>query len=202
MTAKGTSREWNIRKVRLSDRSGSTVTGLRPLETVGEKGRPDKSGRQPAGVGSFGVRSAAAGCRFPVNKLAHLYTIRYSVPYKVHDGRRPGAAKNPADLLPHEGGKRARAGMAEGIPEAERQAIGKDLLRAQWRWPVGMPLCRPLGDGLWEVRTDLPTKKTARVLLCLYREHLVALHGFIKKTRTTPDEDLALARKRQKELEQ
>ena len=89
----------------------------------------------------------------------------------------------------------------KGLDEAERQAIGKDLLRAQWRWPVGMPLCRPMGNGLWEVRTDLPTKRTARVLLCLYREHLVALHGFIKKTRATPDEDLATARKRQKELE-
>jgi phage-related protein len=49
-------------------------------------------------------------------------------------------------------------------------------------------------------RTDLPTKRTARVMLCLYHEHLVALHGFIKNTRATPDEDLALARKRQKEL--
>ncbi|HXL23796.1 MAG TPA: type II toxin-antitoxin system RelE/ParE family toxin [Candidatus Dormibacteraeota bacterium] len=88
----------------------------------------------------------------------------------------------------------------KGLPQAERHAIGKDLLRAQWRWPVGMPLCRPLGTGLWEVRTDLPTKRTARVLLCLYQEHLVALHGFIKKTRTTPDADLALARRRQKEL--
>jgi phage-related protein len=88
-----------------------------------------------------------------------------------------------------------------GLEEAERQAIGMDLLRAQWRWPVGMPLCRPMGEGLWEVRTDLPTKRTARVLLCLYREHLVALHGFIKKTRATPDEDLATARRRQKELE-
>jgi len=45
-------------------------------------------------------------------------------------------------------------------------------------------------------------KRTARVLLCVYREHLVALHGFIKKTRATPDEDLALARKPKKELEQ
>lgn len=88
----------------------------------------------------------------------------------------------------------------KGLGEAERQAIGKDLLRAQWRWPVGMPLCRPLGNGLWEVRTDLPTKRTARVLLCLYRRRLVALHGFIKKTRATPEEDLALARKRRKEL--
>ena len=88
-----------------------------------------------------------------------------------------------------------------GLPGAERQAIWKDLLRAQWRWPVGMPLCRPLGNGLWEVRTNLPTKRTARVLLCLYRDRLVALHGFIKKTRATPEEDLALARKRRKELE-
>jgi len=89
----------------------------------------------------------------------------------------------------------------KGLDEMERQAIGKDLLRAQWRWPVGMPLCRPMGSGLWEIRTDLPTKRAARVMLCLYREHLVALHGFIKKTRATPDEDLATARKRQKELE-
>jgi phage-related protein len=88
----------------------------------------------------------------------------------------------------------------KGLDEVERQAIGSDLLRAQWRWPVGMPLCRPMGGGLWEVRTDLPTHRMARVLLCLYREHLVALHGFIKKTRSTPVVDLAMARKRQKEV--
>ena len=67
------------------------------------------------------------------------------------------------------------------LPEEERHAIGKDLLRAQWRWPVGMALCRAMGNGLWEIRTDLPTKRTARVLLCLYREHLVALHGSSRK---------------------
>jgi phage-related protein len=87
-------------------------------------------------------------------------------------------------------------------PQEERRAIGKDLLRAQWRWPIGMPLCRPMGNGLWEIRTDLPTKRTARVLICFYREHLVALHGFIKKTRAAPDDDLMLARKRKRELEQ
>jgi len=89
-----------------------------------------------------------------------------------------------------------------GLDEVERHAIGNDLLKTQWRWPVAMPLCRPMGSGRWEVRTDLPTRRTARVLLCLYREHLIALHGFIKKTRATPDEDLATARKRQKELQQ
>src|SRR6267154_300294 len=88
------------------------------------------------------------------------------------------------------------------LDEAERRAIGTDLLRAQWRWPLGMPLCRPMGKGLWEVRTDLPSSRTARVLICFYHDRLVALHGFIKKTRATPQDDLTLARKRQKELQQ
>jgi phage-related protein len=89
----------------------------------------------------------------------------------------------------------------KALPTIERHAIGGDLLRAQWRWPVGMPLCRPLSGGLWEIRTDLPSGRTARVLICLYRKHLAALHGFIKKTRTTPEDDLKLARKRMKELQ-
>lgn len=92
-------------------------------------------------------------------------------------------------------------GWLKGLPDIERHAIGMDLLRAQWRWPVGMPLCRPLGEGLWEIRTDLPTGRTARVLICFCRQHLIALHGFTKKTRATPEADLAIARKRQKEVE-
>lgn len=63
-----------------------------------------------------------------------------------------------------------------------------------------MPLCRAMGQGLWEIRTDLPSNRIARVLLCLHEGALVALHGFIKKTQKTPDDELALARKRQKEL--
>ena len=89
------------------------------------------------------------------------------------------------------------------LPEEERHAIaaasmGKDLLRAEWRRPAGMPLCRAMGRGLWEVGTGLPTKRIARVLFCVYREHLDALRGFIKKTRATPDEDV-VSRKRKKE---
>jgi len=90
----------------------------------------------------------------------------------------------------------------QGLDQEERRMIGSDLLRAQWRWPVGMPLCRPMGSGMWEVRTNLPGNRTARVLICFYRNRLVALHGFIKKTRATPTGDLTMARKRQKELEQ
>ena len=114
--------------------------------------------------------------------------------------KQPSPQKIPLIFFRTEAGGEPVREWLKALPQAERQAVGKDLLRAQWRWPVGMPLCRPMGTGLWEIRTDLPTKRSARVLLCVYREHLVALDGFIKKTRATPDEDLALARKRQKEL--
>jgi phage-related protein len=112
----------------------------------------------------------------------------------------PTPEKIPLIFFRTAAGGEPGATVAEELPAAERQTVGKDLLRAQWRWPAGMPLCRPMGAGLWEVRTDLAMNRTARVLVCVYREHLVALHGFIKKTRATPTEDLALARRRQKEL--
>jgi phage-related protein len=73
-------------------------------------------------------------------------------------------------------------------------------MRIQFRWPVGMPLCRPMGEGLWEVRTNLPSNRIARVLFCVVAERIVVLHGFIKKTQRTPDDELALARKRMKEF--
>jgi phage-related protein len=86
-------------------------------------------------------------------------------------------------------------------PDADRREIGLDLQRVQYRWPVGMPLCRSLGKGLWEVRTSLPSGTISRVLICFHDGELYALHGFIKKTQTTPDEDLKLARKRMKDIE-
>ncbi len=89
----------------------------------------------------------------------------------------------------------------KGLNPDDRNAVGMDLMRAQWRWPIGMPLCRPMGDGLWEVRTELPSRRIARVLFCVHAGRLVALHGFIKKTQKTPDEELKKARKRQKEIE-
>ena len=113
----------------------------------------------------------------------------------------PEPQKIPLVFFRNEAGSEPVREWLKGLRQAECQAIGRDLMRAQWRWPVGMPLCRPLGSGLWEIRTDLPMKRTARVPLWLCRERLVALHGFIKKTRQTPGDDWALARKRQKELE-
>ena len=63
-----------------------------------------------------------------------------------------------------------------------------------------MPYCRGLGDGLWEVRSNLSDGKIGRVLFCVARERMVLLHGFIKKTPKAPLQDLKLALKRMKEV--
>ena len=54
----------------------------------------------------------------------------------------------------------------KSLDPRDRLAVGMDLQRVQYRWPVGMPLCRNLGDGLWEIRTPLPSKTIARVVVC------------------------------------
>ena len=59
--------------------------------------------------------------------------------------------------------------------------------------------CRSLGNGLWEVRSDLTDGKIGRVIFCVARECMVLLHGFVKKTQKTPAQDLKLAIKRMKE---
>ena len=88
-----------------------------------------------------------------------------------------------------------------GLPLTNRREIGQDLQRVQFRWPVGMPLVRPMGKGLFEVRSSLSDGTIARVLFCCQLGELYALHGFIKKSQKTPAADLELARKRQKEVE-
>ena len=66
----------------------------------------------------------------------------------------------------------------------------------QFGWPIGLPLCRPLSGGLWEVRSALPSKREARVFFGFPDGMLIALHAVIKKTRKTPAEELALAKQR------
>lgn len=76
------------------------------------------------------------------------------------------------------------------------------MATAEFGWPVGMPLCRSLGGGLWEVRSSLGQGRIARVIFCIAHGHMVLLHGFIKKSQKTPKTELDTARKRQKGIEQ
>lgn len=115
----------------------------------------------------------------------------------------PGSAeqKTPVVFYRTRGGAEVVRDWLRSLDERDRHAIGMDLMRVQFRWPVGMPLCRPMGDGLWEVRTNLPSDRIARVLFSVQKGYVVVLHGLIKKTQKTPDAELTLARKRKREFE-
>jgi phage-related protein len=81
-----------------------------------------------------------------------------------------------------------------------RSIIGKDICTVQEGWPLGMPLVRNIGNGLWEVRSSIPNG-IARVIFTMKNNEMVLLHGFIKKTQKTPDKDLEIARVRSKKLD-
>ena len=82
----------------------------------------------------------------------------------------------------------------------DRRAVGYDIQTVEFGWPIGMLVCRPLGGGLHEVRSNLSEGRIGRVLFCIIGGEMVLLHGFVKKTQKTPPGDLALAVKRMKEI--
>lgn len=88
----------------------------------------------------------------------------------------------------------------KGLDAESRKSIGRDLKRLEFGWPIGMPLCESMGDGLFQVRTDLHGNKIARVLFCVEKGKMHLLHGFIKKTQKTPKQELDLAKARRKEV--
>lgn len=89
----------------------------------------------------------------------------------------------------------------KSLDEEERFIIGSDIKKVQFRWPLGMPLVRSLGDHLWEVRSTLPNG-IVRVIFLVMKKKMVLLHGFIKKSQKTPSQDLQLALRRAKKYEE
>ncbi len=86
------------------------------------------------------------------------------------------------------------------LPSEDKKVIGYDLAKLQFGWPLGLPLCRSLGNNLWEIRSSLPSRREARVIFTFTERTLVALHAFIKKSQKTPIDDLNTARQRLKDL--
>lgn len=108
--------------------------------------------------------------------------------------------KVPARFYRNEAGAEPVREWLQSLRKADRKAIGADIATVEYGWPVGMRTCRSMGAGLSEVRRDLENNRKARILFCLSGGYIVLLHGFIKKTRTTPKADLDLARARQREV--
>jgi phage-related protein len=89
----------------------------------------------------------------------------------------------------------------KALSKEDCRVIGTDILTVQYAWPVGKPLVDNLGDGIWEVRSQLDNR-IARTFFAVVDEEIVLLHGFIKKQQKTPQDELDLAKKRKKQYVQ
>ena len=85
-----------------------------------------------------------------------------------------------------------------GLEPDDRRVIGEDIKDVEFSWPIGMPLVRSLGQGIWEVRSSLAGGRIARVLFCIEGDCMVLLHGFMKNTQKTSQREIDLAVKRRK----
>jgi phage-related protein len=113
----------------------------------------------------------------------------------------------PSDLKPiplrfwrSETGREPVREWLNKLPRDDQKIVGRDMAKVQFGWPVGLPLCRPMGSGLWEVRSSLPSRREARVLFGFHEGILIALHAFIKKVQKTPPEEITIARERMKQV--
>jgi phage-related protein len=163
--------------------------------------KPDPSGNQPPGApcpvfGTWVMRKAHLSLEErPGKKRKPVYRMRYTGKVKAY---LPSPMKRISAVFfrTAAGGEPVREWLKGLEPVEDRKRIGIDIKTVEFGWPIGMPACRPLKDGLYEVRTNLVGGKIARVLFYIDRQsRMILLHGFIKKTQTTPDEDMNLARK-------
>ncbi len=84
------------------------------------------------------------------------------------------------------------------LNKEDKKAIGVDVKTVEYGWPIGMPVCRPLGKRLYEVRSNISDKRIARVIFTIINQTMILLNGFVKKTQKTPKEEITLALKRLK----
>jgi phage-related protein len=99
------------------------------------------------------------------------------------------------------GGREPVREWVNELSRDDKRTIGRDIAKVQFGWPVGLPLCRPLSGGLWELRSSLPSKREARVFFGFHDGMLIALHAIFKKTQKTPAGEWALAKQRLKEVQ-
>jgi phage-related protein len=116
--------------------------------------------------------------------------------------KKPSQKIIPAAFYCTETGAEPVREWLKGLDVEDRRIIGTDIRTVEFGWPIGMPVCRPMGNGLFEVRSTITGKRIACILFCIHEGTMVLLHGFVKKTRETPDGDLAIALKRKREVEQ
>ncbi len=70
----------------------------------------------------------------------------------------------PAIFYRTEAGREPVREWPKGLSPEDRKRIGEDIKTVEFGWPVGMPVCKPLGGGVYEVRSSLAQNRIGQML--------------------------------------
>jgi phage-related protein len=97
---------------------------------------------------------------------------------------------------------RAREAI-RGFPRLVQSRLGQHLFLLQMGEQLEMPHSRPMGSvaaGVSEVRVRGEDGIYRAFYYTAHAEGIIVFHAFMKKTQQTPDSEIALGRKRLKEI--
>ena len=89
----------------------------------------------------------------------------------------------------------------QSLSKEDKRSLGEDIQTVQFGWPLGMPLVKNLGNGLWEIRSSLQNNRIARIIFFTHEDNMILVHGFVKKNQKIPQNEIRLALHRKKEFE-
>jgi len=77
----------------------------------------------------------------------------------------------------------------------DKKEIGSDIFAVQKGFPLGLPLVEKLDTDLWEIRSHI-TDGICRIFFTVYKETMVLLHCFVKKSQKIPSKEMKTAKER------
>lgn len=80
-------------------------------------------------------------------------------------------------------------------PKMRAKVFGRLELLEEYGFLLGMPMARPLKDGICELRTVQGNNITRILYFFVVGKKIVLTHGFIKKTQKTPVKEIERAMK-------
>lgn len=87
------------------------------------------------------------------------------------------------------------------LNQEDKKEVGAEIFEVQEGFPIGLPLVRKMNSDLWEIRVDL-SDGICRIFFTIMNNTMILLHGFVKKSQKTPQNELKTAENRLKQFKE
>ncbi|MBQ3826482.1 MAG: type II toxin-antitoxin system RelE/ParE family toxin [Spirochaetaceae bacterium] len=81
------------------------------------------------------------------------------------------------------------------LSREDKKEVGAKIFEVQKGFPMGLPLVRKMDSDLWEIRVGI-TDGICRIFFTIAENMIILLHGFVKKSQKTLQNELETAQNR------